>query len=99
MIDKALFCGFAWYFAAALMCKEAWDSSHMVELICILISGVLLCVTTPTSSESVPTEFSTQRYHNHFQALTRLSCFNVITTLLEVKEGTGIVVCRKKSTE
>ena len=63
MLNKIIFCGFAWYLSAALISEQAWGVSHTMEFMCLLTTAVIVCFPTAINSEHVPTEFSTQKYY------------------------------------
>ena len=61
MLNVIFFCVLATYLSALLTFEQSCEASHGVELVCLLVTLVLICLPTFVSSENVPTEFQTLR--------------------------------------
>ena len=61
MLNIIFYCVFATYLSTALIADQSWDVSHGIEVLCLLITAVLVGLPTAATSERVPTEFRTHR--------------------------------------
>ena len=62
MLNIIVYCVFAFYCSTVLISEQSWEIGDGFEILCLLVTAVLVFLPTGATSELGPTEFRTHRY-------------------------------------